>query len=337
MTRRFSLFIMFLAILWAPAVVSAQYSGALGLSGLPSMSSSFGQGNDRTSMPIASVIPSQAGTYLTLGLRKYISSFTSKQYPDVPGGDVASDPISRLEWPWEQIFGVVKLSSSYRGIQVNFEGAATLFTYSGLKSQDSDWLDPNNPGQKIVFSEANDFPRGWTFDTSIGYTIPAFSSIHWLLGYRAQQFRFTATDGMQSSLWEQFNGWLLPGAGTEFSQYYKIYYFGGALGSWLPYNLFVRVIGDVGYVTADNVDYHARRTPAPRVDYQATRGTCWHLNLSTEYRFKDFGSLALAGDFMSITTNGVHRLTAPGTDLSWDGARVWSEQKYIEVNASLIF
>ena len=165
-------------------------------------------------MPFASPIPSQAGTCLTLGLRKYINSFTSKQFPDAPGG-IGSDPLSRLEWPWEQIFGVVKLSSRYRGIQVNFDGAATLFPYSGLKSQDSDWLDPNNPGQKLVFSEANDFPRGWTFDTRIGYTIPAFSSIQWLLGYRAQQFRFTATDGMQHSLWEKYNWGLLPGAGTN--------------------------------------------------------------------------------------------------------------------------
>ena len=95
----------------------------------------------------------------------------------------------------------------------------------------------------------------------------------------------------------------------------------------------MRVSGDVGYVTANNVDYHARRTPAPRVDYQTTRGTCWHLNVATEYRLKDFVSLALVGDFMSITTNGGHRLTQPGTDLSWDGAKVWSEQKYIEVKS----
>jgi hypothetical protein len=40
------------------------------------------------------------------------------------------------------------------------------------------------------------------------------------------------------------------------------------------------------------------------------------------------------GDFMSITTKGGHHCV---TDESWDGARVWSEQKYFEVNASLIF
>lgn len=337
MTRRFTLFIVFLAVLSAPALVSAQYSGTSGLSGLSSTSSFFGQGNDQTSMPLASVIPSQEGIHVTLGLRKYINSFSSNQFPDPPWGGIGSDPLSRLEWPWEQIFDVIKLRYTYRGIQVNIEGAATLFTHSRLKSQDSDWFDPNNPGQKIVFSDAQDFPRCWTFDTGIGYTIPAFPSLQCLMGYRAQQFCFTATNGMQRSLWAKYDWGPLPGAGTEFSQYYKIYYFGGALSSWLPYNLFVRVSGDVGYVTANNTDYHVRRTPAPRFDYDTTRGISWHANLATEYRFKDFASLGLAGDFMRITTTGGHHLKDPVTDQSWDGAKVWSEQKYIEANTTLIF
>jgi hypothetical protein len=44
-----------------------------------------------------------------------------------PRGEVGIDPISRLEWPWEQTFDVVKLGHNYPGVQVNFEGAATLF------------------------------------------------------------------------------------------------------------------------------------------------------------------------------------------------------------------
>ncbi len=321
MAHRLSLLVVLLTILWIPFVVHAQYSGSSGLSGLPSVSPLFGQ----------------EGNYLTLGLRKYINSFTSKQFPSLPGSELRSDPESRLEFPWEQTFGVVKLGSIYRGIQVNFEGAATLFTYSGLKEQDSDWLDPNDPNQKIVFSEASDFPRCWTIDTSIGYLIPAFPSIQWLLGYRAQKFGFTNTDGFQTSLWEQYNWGAMPGEGTQFTQYYKVYYFGGAVYSQLPYNLFVKVSGDVGTVIANNVDYHVRRTPAPRFDYESTRGISWHLDLALEFHLRDFAKLGLVGDIMSITTNGGHHLTNPITNLSWDGARVWSEQKFIELNASLIF
>jgi hypothetical protein len=91
-------------------------------------------------------------------------------------------------------------------VEVNFEGASTLFTNSGLKEQDSDWFDRNNPGQKIVFSEVQDFPRRWTFDTSVGYTMPCFPIVQWVLGYRAQQFRFTNTDGMQHSIWPWYDG-----------------------------------------------------------------------------------------------------------------------------------
>jgi hypothetical protein len=333
MMRRLVLLFAALVMLYAPAPACAQYSGALGLSGLPGMSSFFA-GNG---IPSGSVIPRQEGFYLTAGLRKYVNSFTSKQFPSPPWSELRSDPESRLEFPWEQTFGVVKLGSIYKGIQVNFEGAATLFTYSGLKEQDSDWFDPNNTNQKIVFSEANDFPRCWTFDTSIGYRMPSFSSVQWLVGYRAQKFGFTNTDGFQTSLWEQYNWGAMPGEGTQFTQYYKIYYFGGAVYSQLPYSLFAKVSGDVGTVTANNVDYHVRRTPAPRFDYQATRGICWHLDIALEFRLKDFAKLGLVGDFMSITSNGGHHLTDPVTDESWDGAKVWSEQKYIELNGTLIF
>jgi hypothetical protein len=158
MTRRFSLFVVSLAILWAPAVVAAQYSGAFGLSGLPSMSSFFGQGNSQTSMPFASVIPSHEGNYLKLGLRKYINSFTSKQFPSDPSSSDRFDPESRLEFPWQQTLGVIKLSRVFYGMEVNFEGASTLFVSSEPMIQDSDWTDPTNPSQKTIFSvECRDF------------------------------------------------------------------------------------------------------------------------------------------------------------------------------------
>jgi hypothetical protein len=336
MKRRLVLFFAALTMVCAPAMVSAQYSEASGSSGLPGMSSLFGQSNGQTSMLFSSVISHQEGNYVTVGLRKYINSFTSRQFPDEPWvHHHINDPLSRLEYPWEQTFGVVKLGSIYRGIQINFEGAATLFTDSGLKEQDSDWEDPNNPGQKTTFSEANDFPRCWTFDASIGYSIPAFPSIQWLLGYRAQQFRFTMMDGEQRSIWSDHTDFL-HGEGSHFSQYYKIYYFGGAIFSQLPYSMFAKLSGDVGSVIANNVDYHLRRNP-PHFSYNATRGICWHLDIAIEFRFTDFAKLGLVGDFMSITSNGGHRLTYDVIDQSWDGAKVWSEQKYIELNGTLIF
>ena len=337
MAVRLAVFVSVLSILLFPAPVPAQYFDSPGPYVSPGMSSVFGPGSDQTAALVPSGIPSRQAPYLTVGLRKYINSFTSKQFPDSPSSDNKNDPLSRLEFPWEQTFGVIKLGGYYNGIQVNFEGASTLFTYSGLKEQDSDWFDWNNPGQKIVFSEAQDFPRCWTFDTSVGYTMPCFPIVQWVLGYRAQQFRFTNTDGMQHSIWPEYDWGVLPGEGTNFSQFYKIPYFGGALYSQLPYNFVLRLGGDVGMVTGNSVDYHVRRIPAPRLDYETTSGICWHLNLAVEYRLRTFASASMAGDLISISTRGGHRLTQPGTDQSWDGSRVWSEQKFVEINVSIFY
>lgn len=307
-----------------------------GLSGLPNVSSFVEQGGVRGVVPPDVLAPAQWSTYFTLGWRKYINSFTSYQFPDAPGGKDGTDPISRLEWPWDQSFGVVKLGANSYGIQVNFEGAVSIFMDSTLPAQDSDWTYPNNPGQKTIFSQGQALPRSWMFDTSVGYTVPSIPSIQWLLGYRAQQFRFTYTDVTDRDI---LGGptTFYPGEGIQFSQYYKIWYFGGALFSQLPHNFFTKLAGDVGTVTGKNVDFHVVSDPGPRFTYETTRGICWHANLTLQYWYRGFANIGFVGDLMSITTDGGHRLTDPGHDLSWDGARVWSEQKYIEINASILF
>jgi hypothetical protein len=114
-----------------------------------------------------------------------------------PRGEVGTDPISRLEWPWEQTFGVIKLGHNYPGVQINFEGAATLFKDSGLLAQDSDWTDAAQPSQETIFSDALATPRNWTIEPSVSFFDPFLPSIQWLIGYRAQQFRFTYTDMSQ--------------------------------------------------------------------------------------------------------------------------------------------
>lgn len=321
MTRRglFLGILVFVALI--PSFANAQSEGSAWIQG---------------SIPIVSIVPNQQGTYLALGLRKYINSFTSRQFPDAPWSDNKNDPLSRLEYPWEQTFGVVKLGGNYYGIQVNFEGAATLFTASGLKEQDSDWEWPNVIGQKTKFSEANNFPRCWTFDANVGYAIPALPRIQWLLGYRIQQFRFNMMDGVQYSLTHPYVDYL-HGEGSSFSQFYNISYIGAAIYSSLPCNISARLSGDVGNVIANNVDNHIRRDEGKLFSYNSTRGTCWHIDLALEYRVKEFASIGLVGDLMSITSRGGHRRVTPDLDESWNGAVVWSEQKYIELNASLFF
>ena len=56
MRRGFILFVGILALALAPALVSAQYSGAFGLSGLPSMPSMFG-GSSKCGEPVCPPLP----------------------------------------------------------------------------------------------------------------------------------------------------------------------------------------------------------------------------------------------------------------------------------------
>jgi len=289
----------------------------------------------------------------SLGFRKYINSFTSYQFPDPEQPQL--DPISRLEWPWEQTAGVVKLGYVTNGFGFGIDFASTLFLPSFLKAQDSDWEDPNNPGQKTTFSEGKAKPRMWTFDGNVAVNIPSMTILKAVAGYRAQQFSFTYTDVLQGTIWDEdtqtyrpvavFD--FLPGAVIEFTEYYKHWYGGGILSAGLDlgllaealasWQLFLRFQGDYAYVKANNLDFHILRTPGPRFTAETTTGSSWHINLTTELRLSERFAFCLEGDFMRICTRGSHHWTEPGTDRSWDGAKVWSEQKYLTASGLLAF
>ncbi len=302
------------------------------------------------------------GFRAALGIRQYLNSFTSYQFP-APGTPL--NPISRLEWPWEQLYGVVKLGWAYQTFDLNFEASSTLSALSRLRSQDSDWENDENPHQKTTFSSGQAKPRGWTFDASTTVPLRGFYRIKGITGYRAQQFKFTATGGAQWSIWDDEEGYVprygvpLPGPGIEFEQSYRHWYAGGvaagdfdlsAYSRYLPSSVLVRVQGDLGYVTGHNHDQHLRRTdflgrPQDRHTYEATTGHSWHLNLTTAFRVSNRLQLDVEGDFMTIKTRGGHHWTAWSdafidlfnSDISWDGSVVWSEQMYIAVIGRCFF
>lgn len=289
------------------------------------------------------------GYYGSLGVRKYFNSFTSYQFPD-PEQPVLN-PLSRLEWPWEQLFGVARMGAPVGRLQLNLEVGSTLSVFSRLKAQDSDWEDVNNPGQKTIFSDAQARPRCWTFDGNVVGPLTDNSRIRWLAGYRVQQFRFTYTDMLQREIFEPGAGYFPaqfyfePGAAIEFRQNYKHLYLGGIvsasmdLGAVSPllaqYEVLARFQADYGFVRADNEDYHILRTPGPRYTTESSRGSSWHLNLGVEFKASNRLGFTLEGDFMRIYTKGRHVLSEPGYTEAWDGARVWSEQKYVTFSCCL--
>lgn len=290
--------------------------------------------------------PGAQGFWGALGLRKYINSFTSWQFSR-PGGP--QDPWSRLEYPWEQVFGVVKAGWAFSTFGIKAEFASTALTPSSLRSQDSDWELDANPGQKTTFSQSNAKPRGWTFDLSTTIPCPSIAgcagSVRGVVGYRAQNFRFTATGGTQFDLFEPPIP--LPGAGIEYGQTYQQWYVGGVADHVINVGAYtcgygcekvlLQIQADVAYTKGDSHDIHLRR---PGLEAATrTRGTAWHVNgLIGLYSFGDRLRLDLEGDFMRIRTTGtIQQRSQAGVLTEWDGADVWSDQAYVGVSGRYYF
>jgi len=283
------------------------------------------------------------GYFGTLGVRKYINSFTSYQFPHPVTTQL--DPLSRLEWPWEQWCGVVKVGYISPAWNIALTYSSTALLFSGLQAQDSDWTNPAAPGQKTVFSEGKAKPRVWTFDTSIAGFPVAASLIQGIIGFRAQQFNFTYTDATQYEIGAA--PIYLPGAGIEFSEHYYHWYGGGIIrwatdlgdlyGPLRTAQLGIRLQGDYGYVKGSGVDFHILRAPGPRITFEQTTGHSWHVNATVDFRVTSAVALGVEGDYIGIWTVGTHQWTEPGTNWTWDGSKVWSEQKYVAVTGSVNF
>lgn len=290
---------------------------------------------------------------LMVGVRKYFNSFTSWQLSALAG---PQDPISRLEYPWDQTFLAVRASTAHMGLEVNMEWSGTLSVLSNPKAQDSDWLDPENPNQKTTFSEAEAKPRCWIVDLSCTMEIPGFSFMKGIAGYRVSQFKFTNTDGYQYEIYDYLTGiyqWSstpLPGAVIEFSQYYKHLYAGGIFNTSINFGkifnrltispLLVRIQGDASYVTGNSHDEHLLRYAFGII---RSRGYGWHINLTTGLKTGRF-KFDVEGDIRGIrTSGGIQSIWEdsenPGLirDVSLDGAKAWSEQKYLGINGTLFF
>lgn len=279
---------------------------------------------------------------LMAGLRKYFNSFTSWQLPASTG---PQNPISRLEYPWDQSFLVIRGSVAYTGLEVNMEWSGTLNMLSSPKAQDSDWLDARNPNQKTTFSEAEAAPRCWIADFSCNIQAPGFSSLRGVIGYRLSQFKFTNTDGYQYGIYDDetdqygYYSIPLPGPFIEFSQYYKHIYIGGILKSsldsgeifsgWRLPPLLFRLQADASYVTGNSHDQHLLRDVFGII---RSSGVGWHVNLTAGLNTRRF-RFDIEGDIRGIQTSG--QIQTPEKYI--DGAKAWSEQKYVGVNGTMFF
>ena len=289
--------------------------------------------------------PGKNGLYYSLGVQKFINSFSSYQFPNPFPPE--QDPLSRLEFPIDQWFmgifsGISSPSWTASGqlwVNLNREGS--------LLMQDSDWDDESRPFQKTIFSESQcRLNRGVLIDVGLSLSVPFTGStgIRPVLGGRYQYFSFTTHDGAQTEL----NGTTmdLPGEGIDFEQTFYHLYLGGTFSR----AIFLRGIAasmppvvmgaqvDYALVRAKNEDLHFLRE-GNRITEENTRGHCWHVAAWLDLFLRNSFKAKVVADFKRVITDGGHRLTNSifGLDFSFDGSRVWSDQATISAIGEVTF
>jgi hypothetical protein len=288
------------------------------------------------------------GTYsprwnYSLGIRKYINSFTSYQFPNpFPPGQ---DPLSRLEFPIDQWF--MGLSAKYDTPWWALTGEIwfNVSRESSQKMQDSDWDDESNPSQKTIFSESDcRLDQATLIDVGLAlYPLYAMgSSCRPVMGYRYQKFAFTTHDGEQTVFGD--GSMPLPGDGIGFSQKFNHFYFGALLstvfylGGCNTSKVTCDLQGDYALINARNEDLHLLRE-GNRVTTETTRGHCWHFGASATLADSGPFSAKIEADFKRLMTCGNHELTNDmfSFRFSFDGSTVWSDQAAVTAVGVLRF
>lgn len=287
----------------------------------------------------------QNGLNYSLGIQKFVNSFTSYQFPNpFPPGQ---DPLSRLEFPLDQWFLGFFSGFSAQSWILSGQLWINLNRESRKLMQDSDWDDESQPFQKTIFSESHcRLNRGVLADVglSLGTPFGQYSGIRPVLGGRYQYFSFTTYDGAQ---WELGGMTVdLPGEGIDFRQTFYHLYAGASYSRafWLPAlatalpPLALGVQVDYALVRAKNEDLHLLRS-GYRVTEENTRGHCWHVAAWLDLFVRDSFTAKVVGDFKRVITDGSHRLTNSvfGLDFSFDGSRVWSDQGTISAIGEYTF
>jgi hypothetical protein len=285
------------------------------------------------------------GYHHALGFRKYLSSFTSYQFPNpFPPNQ---DPLSRLEFPIDQWFLGIAAGYNAPMWALSGQGWINLTREATRKMQDSDWDDDTMPHQKTIFSESNcRMNRGLLFELQMSFTTPLerWCNLRPLIGYRYDYFYFTTHDGMQRS----FSGGEvdLPGDGIDFKQTFQHFYFGGSasgtlnlqrLTTWLS-QLDLECQLDYGIAAGHNEDLHLLRS-GERITLQLTDGHCWHLVLRAGVFSTASALLGFEAGFTRFMTNGSHALTnrVLNIDFSFGGSKVWSDLAYLSVYGAIKF
>ncbi|MDQ7781374.1 MAG: omptin family outer membrane protease [Desulfomonilaceae bacterium] len=297
-------------------------------------------------LPLGSSVQKSMGQYFSIGMKKYVNSFTSYQFPNP--FPPAQDPLSRLEFPIDQWFVGAYSGYAAPGWTLTAQLWRSVTRESGLMMQDSDWDDETQPFQKTIFSESRiRLNRGYLVDVGLDVVVPMIGtrSARPVFGCRYQYLDFTTHDGEQMTL--DGDSVALPGDGIDFRQTFYHWYMGACVstgidlrslfGAPMPFVMLDLQL-DYALVTAKNEDLHLLRL-GNRVTEENTRGHCWHVAVGLGMFVSNTLTARLEADFKRLLTHGGHRLTNPFFDLdfSFNGSQVWSDQASISAVGEMRF
>ena len=274
-----------------------------------------------------------------LGLVRYINSFASWQIRSGPGG---WDPISRLEWPFDQWFASFQMVRTSHWWDASVLGMVSLNKFTPLKHQDSDWTDEGFPTwQKTIFSESkNRVDHSYSVDFTVFPHNSATDGfkVGPVLGWRYQVLSFNALSGTEYHLsgapptsWSQAN---------ETKVYFYGWYVGGAasvpLRVTIPYRGLSGVLeiggqGDYSWVFGRLRDRHMLRGGLQ--GHINSKGWGYHFAVNAALTVRSV-KLTAVGDFKRFRTVGtIYTLNDPerptAGNTADDGAHLWSDQKYV--------
>jgi hypothetical protein len=280
--------------------------------------------------PSSETFRAAPGTTLSLGLKKFVNSFTSYQFsnPFPP----QQDPLSRLEFPIDQWFAGLLANHETATMSLGCQVWTNAGRWGSPQMQDSDWEDGEHPTQKTVFSESHCRLNQGLMAEAFAAVVPPidlFFKVRPLVGLRYQRFYFTTYDGLQKALGDDPAP--LDGDGIDFKQIFRHYFLGGQwknapLAALPGLSLDIRV--DYGLVRGKNEDLHFVRD-GHRVTTECTKGQCWHFRGGAGVAIPRLGlEVAAEVDFMRVVSDGSHNLNNPAfnIDFSFEGSRVWTDQ-----------
>ncbi len=280
-----------------------------------------------------------------------LNSHTSYQFGNP--FDPYQVPLSRLEFDMDSTWAGFEARRQLGRLSLGLGYMSTVRDQRSGQLRDYDWDDDTAPHALTIFSASSCRMRpSYQFQVDADLRVsdvlglPSSVDLRPVVGFRGQQLRFMAHDGVQYTYDTAGNVTSrtdFAGDAIKFKQNWHQYFAGLRLAyDWdsppLVHSLRLNSQLDVSYVEGKNRDDHLLR--GDRVTRDITYGHAWHAMAGLAFGVTEGLDLGLEVDYLHIETNGTHKFLDKGlgVGLNWlNGVRAWSEQTSVSLSLDYRF